>query len=210
MPRNEDGEFELILGNRQLLSVFFIVVILLGVFFTMGYIVGRNSPAPMAAADTNGGKPMVVDSASRPTPSGSPVPPPAEPAATPAVETPKETTAEVPASTHASAPKEQAKAPEPVKPAKEEKPQSASPVPDQPGPGTYLQVVAIPRKEEAQLYVDVLAKKGFRAIYVTIPDKPDTFRILIGPFKDQPAVVQARNDLVKAGFKGFDAIQRKY
>ena len=43
MPKNEDGEFELILGNRQLLSVFFIVVVLLGVFFTMGYIVGRNS-----------------------------------------------------------------------------------------------------------------------------------------------------------------------
>ena len=43
LPKNEDGEFELILANRQLLSVFFIVVILLGVFFTMGYIVGRNS-----------------------------------------------------------------------------------------------------------------------------------------------------------------------
>ena len=43
MPRNDDGEFELILGNRQLMSVFFIVVILLGVFFAMGYIVGRNS-----------------------------------------------------------------------------------------------------------------------------------------------------------------------
>ena len=29
MPRNEDGEFELVLGNRQLLSVFFILVVLL-------------------------------------------------------------------------------------------------------------------------------------------------------------------------------------
>src|ERR1700744_1611647 len=49
MAKNEDGEFELILGNRQLLSVFFIVVILLGVFFTMGYIVGHNSgPSPVA------------------------------------------------------------------------------------------------------------------------------------------------------------------
>ncbi|MDP9115589.1 MAG: hypothetical protein M3O20_18170, partial [Acidobacteriota bacterium] len=62
MPKNEDGEFELILANRQLLSVFFIVVILLGVFFTMGYIVGRNSGtvtadvAPTPAAD---GKPKV-------------------------------------------------------------------------------------------------------------------------------------------------------
>ncbi len=46
MPKNEDGEFELILANRQLLSVFFIVVVLLGVFFTMGYIVGRNSGPP--------------------------------------------------------------------------------------------------------------------------------------------------------------------
>ena len=42
MPNNDDGEFELILGNRQLLSVFFVIVILLGVFFTMGYIVGRK------------------------------------------------------------------------------------------------------------------------------------------------------------------------
>ena len=31
------------LGNKQLLSVFFIVVVLLGVFFTMGYIVGQNT-----------------------------------------------------------------------------------------------------------------------------------------------------------------------
>ena len=54
MPRNETAElegqeFELVLGNKQLLSVFFIVVILLGVFFTMGYVVGRNS-APITAA----------------------------------------------------------------------------------------------------------------------------------------------------------------
>src|SRR5207245_8966674 len=35
--------------NRQLLSAFFIVVILFGVFFTMGYVVGRNS-APASAA----------------------------------------------------------------------------------------------------------------------------------------------------------------
>jgi len=65
MPKNEDGEFELILGNKQLLSVFFIVVILLGVFFAMGFIVGRNSPAPTteaASARRSDAKPVVVDS----------------------------------------------------------------------------------------------------------------------------------------------------
>ena len=64
MPKNEDGEFELILGNRQLLSVFFIVVILLGVFFTMGYIVGRNSgtvTADVVATPAPDGKPQVVE-----------------------------------------------------------------------------------------------------------------------------------------------------
>ena len=57
MPKNEDGEFELILGNRQLLSVFFIVVILLGVFFTMGYIVGRNSGTVTAERDAHSRRP---------------------------------------------------------------------------------------------------------------------------------------------------------
>ena len=50
MPKNDEGEFELVLGNRQLISVFLIVVVLLGVFFSMGYIVGRNSSP--ATADT--------------------------------------------------------------------------------------------------------------------------------------------------------------
>ena len=50
MKNSETGEFELVLGNKQLLSGFFIVVILFGVFFTMGYIVGRNSsPSPQMA-----------------------------------------------------------------------------------------------------------------------------------------------------------------
>ena len=62
MPKNEDGEFELVLGNRQLLSVFFIVVVLLGVFFTMGYIVGRNSsPGGVDTARKTDAQPIVVN-----------------------------------------------------------------------------------------------------------------------------------------------------
>ncbi len=66
MPKNEDGEFELVLGNKQLLSMFFVVVVLLGVFFVMGYIVGRNS-APLATPEPSiarkaDAKPLVVDS----------------------------------------------------------------------------------------------------------------------------------------------------
>ncbi len=56
MPKNDEGEFELVLGNRQLISVFLIVVILLGVFFSMGYIVGRNS-SPGASETARNEKP---------------------------------------------------------------------------------------------------------------------------------------------------------
>jgi cell division protein FtsN len=73
MPTREDGEFEVLLGNRQLLSVFFIVVILLAVFFTMGYVLGRSSgPASVAVR-------------------------PAAPSPPPAAEKPASTFAEVPA-----------------------------------------------------------------------------------------------------------------
>ncbi|MEJ7607576.1 MAG: SPOR domain-containing protein [Bryobacteraceae bacterium] len=50
--RNEDGEFELVLGNKQMLSVFFIVMVMLGAFFAMGYVVGKNSAPVTAAAVT--------------------------------------------------------------------------------------------------------------------------------------------------------------
>jgi Flp pilus assembly protein protease CpaA len=38
-----DGEKELVLGNKQLISLFFVVVALCGVFFAMGYMIGRNT-----------------------------------------------------------------------------------------------------------------------------------------------------------------------
>jgi flagellar biosynthesis GTPase FlhF len=92
MAKNEVGEFELVLGNKQLLSVFFIVVVLLGVFFTMGYIVGRNSGNAGNLEATNR-KPTIVDSPSAPAT----LPPNPEPEAKreepsvppPAAETPK-------------------------------------------------------------------------------------------------------------------------
>jgi cell division septation protein DedD len=206
MPKNEDGEFELILGNRQLLSVFFIVVVLLGVFFTMGYIVGRNSsPALLAdAGRKTETRPIIVD---RPAPSsGSPT---ASASGTPPTESPTPAASTTPA---APPPQETPAPVQPPKPAPERpavKPEPASPTPDVPAAGsTYLQVAAV-AKTEAELFVDVLAKKGFHALYTTAPI-PNTYRVLVGPFQDSSAVAQARADLNKAGFKGFEAIVRKY
>lgn len=220
MPKTEDGEFELILGNRQLLSVFFIVVVLLGVFFTMGYIVGRNS-GPGAEARKAEPKQIVVDSAAQSqSPVGEAVKPAPDstiPAAPPADQTQSAQTQPAPSPV---TPSPEPKAETPPRAAEKKtaeppraaatKPEPASNTPGDPQPGAlYLQIAAVARTE-AELVVDVLAKKGFHAIYAQIPEKPTVFRVLVGPFRDSSSVAQARTDLNKAGFNGFEAIQRKF
>jgi cell division septation protein DedD len=204
VPKNEEGEFELILANRQLLSVFFIVVVLLGVFFTMGYIVGRNSgPAvEVAAVHKPESKPIVVD----PTPPQDSSPTASAPAAA----------APAPTSTQpqreAEVPKPEPKREEPVAkkepPAKKEKekpvPASAPPASGQ----TYLQLVAT-AKAEADVMVDVLHQKQFKAIAVEIPEKPGLFRVLVGPLPDGN-LNKIKSDLTSAGFPGDKAIRKVY
>jgi cell division protein FtsN len=50
MAKNADGQLELVLENRQLLVTFFVIVALCGVFFSLGYIVGRNTLNSVAKA----------------------------------------------------------------------------------------------------------------------------------------------------------------
>ena len=79
MRNNETGEFELVVGNRQLLSGFFIVVLLFAVAFAMGYVVGQNSPR---TAKTTGGSGRLASpsqtSDGRPQPAPPPVPAPSK------------------------------------------------------------------------------------------------------------------------------------
>jgi cell division septation protein DedD len=194
LPKNEDGEFELILGNRQLLSVFFIVVILLGVFFTMGYIVGRNSGAvtaevtPVPSIDT---KPAAVETPAR-APEPAPVP-----------STPTETAPQQPATAAPVAERD----PEPPK--REPRAESRTATGSHPAAGqTYLQLAAT-SQHEADIMVDVLRKKSFRAMAAEIDERPGTFRVLVGPITDTTAN-KMRADLQGAGFPGNAAIRRTF
>jgi outer membrane biosynthesis protein TonB len=194
LPKNEDGEFELILGNRQLLSVFFIVVILLGVFFTMGYIVGRNSgtlTADVPATPAPDGKPQVVEA---PAKIAAPAPPPPAPTET----APQQPAKEV----------EPEPAPAPSKPEKV-KPEPARAASSHPAAGqTYLQLAAT-SKHEADIMVDVLRKKSFKSMAAEIDEKPGTYRVLVGPITDTTAN-KMRADLQGAGFPGNAAIRRTF
>jgi flagellar biosynthesis GTPase FlhF len=243
MPKNEDGEFELILGNRQLLTVFFIVVILLGVFFAMGYIVGKNSPAPVTeAANTRKTdvKPLVVESSSKPA-EAAPVPKetaPQQPAAdtvksddtqakekeAKAAKAREDADAKARAAEEERARKEErARAKKEAKEAaakdaaaKEGKDKSkkesakaerAKPALGSPS-GTYLQLAAT-TQHEAEALVDMLRKKDFSAITAEIPEKPGTFRVLVGPLSEG-SLSRSRTDLQEKGFPGDKAIKRSF
>ena len=226
MPRNEDGEFELILGNRQLLSVFFIVVILLGVFFTVGYIIGRSS-APVLTADAssalrNDSPPLVVESAAPPAQAEPPSQPQTKQPVTTAQQQPPEPARKEdtpPAKAEAPkppAPKAQAKAEtktEPPKPAPP-KPTPAKPAPPETAKaasaagGIYLQLSAT-KKPEAETYVDVLKKRGFPAMASQVPENDTLFRVLVGPLAEAN-VNKVRADLQGAGFPGDKAIRKKF
>lgn len=187
MAKNEDGEFEVLLGNKQLISLFFVVVILLGVFFTMGYLLGRNSgsgvaipaaarkEAPPTAAR---GFPNTYSGTDLPSaPSPVPSAPAARPDASPAVQT-------------------RPPVRETVSPAAPTEPVSGQ---------AYLQVIASTRAE-VDLVVSVLRKKGFRALTAPGPSE-GVFRALVGPLENAAAVAETRAGIEKAGFKTY---LRKY
>src|ERR1035438_5524952 len=74
MRNNETGEFELVVGNRQLLSGFFIVVLLFAVAFAMGYVVGQNTQRPVKLASDGGGASTAAGSAANPAADSRPQP----------------------------------------------------------------------------------------------------------------------------------------
>lgn len=188
MAVREEGEFELILGNRQLLSVLFIVVVLLGVFFAMGFLAGRSTTASTASAKGSGDpadRPRVVEPA-QPAPKSTPeTQPPSEAPIPPAAEPSKSSAASVPADIPP---------PPPVT-----KPVSGGGYTDTPPAGTYLQAAAT-RREDAEAMLGLLRQDGLTG-YVAPSPKAEMFRVLIGPLAGNEQVATAREKLGARGIK---------
>jgi cell division septation protein DedD len=197
-----DREFEIVLGNKQLFSLLFIVFVLLGVFFAMGYLMGRNTlPVDTAAAGSKAPASALSDYPGSGRPS----------AVAPSVETSsptQPTTSPEPSASTRSAPVETSPTPVPAversKPVAEPTPSSLTVVEPKVGQ-TFLQVSAITRPE-AELLVEVLQKKGFKAILAPGP-KENIFRVLVGPEKDDTEMAKTRTALETSGFK---PIPRRY
>lgn len=179
MARNEDGDYELILGNGQLLSLFVILVVLLGIFFSMGYIAGKNGGGTAVAAakpaDTGVDKPVAADTAAPPH----------------AAEKTSAAGAEVAASKNSeSAP------PPPVetKPA----PDAGRPGLSDPEPGqTFLQVVATGERD-ARSISETLQRNQFPSRLA--PGPKGLVRVLVGPVKSAADLAKLRTELEAKGF----------
>jgi cell division protein FtsN len=196
MKNSETGEFELVLGNKQLLSGFFLVVILFAVFFVMGYIVGRNSTPTTQLAGTHDQNSAATPSGARPQPASGSAPVEQNPPAAVA-EPPKD---DAGAATPATEPQPTTQPAQPAQTKTEAAPPAAAP-PAQPAPGeTYLQAYS-GKQEVAETVSHTLKQKGFPTLLS--PGPQGKTRVLVGPYPDLGKLGQAKADLERLGFSPF-------
>ena len=194
---SETGEYELVVGNRQLLSGFFIVVVLCAVAFAMGYVVGQNSPrtAKLEPASAAG-----IGTDTRPQPA-SPAAPPAAPPAQQSDSGAADTSA---SAANAAATEAAQVSPQPTtQPARGETPPAAAAPPpgeaSQAPAGSFWQVFATKNQESAHDLLQTLKDKGFPA--QLSPGPENLTRVLVGPYTDTAAMGRAKTALENAGFR---------
>jgi cell division septation protein DedD len=200
MRNSETGEFELLVGNRQLLSGFFIVVLLFAVAFSMGYIVGRNSSPSAklqtetgssagAASQTPESRPQAAIQA--PAAGGAPDAASSQPAGA-AQGAPPADTAPQPSTQPERGP--QPGTP-PAAPTVAANPPAAPPV--ETVPGSYWQVSAVASQTSADAMRQTMKDKGFPASLQPGPN--GLIRVLIGPYTDKQSLGRAKTELENAG-----------
>lgn len=211
------GAGERVLEGRHVIGLFLAVILLSGLFFTLGYVMGLHQSE--ASADDLPGKPELRNS-SKPEVASKRASktPPAEPGS----ETPAPASSDwefyhagekgktddrLKPSTSATTPQLQQSAPVLVKsvPASRNESKSAPKASNSmtmPGSGYSLQVAAMNKEVDALDLAKVLQKKKFPA-YVLSPHGDKYYRVQVGPYADLKAADLARRGLEDAGFKAF-------
>ncbi len=204
MTRTEQDQ-EYVLGTKQLLSAFFVVVALLGVFFTAGYIIGRNTSGKTAPSDASANASPATDAAQRTAMRGEP-PPVAETSTPSPVSKPVESAATASAATLPAkttpVPEAASKPPAELKP--QPTPELVNAVSSQVVPGhMYLQLMAV-KRPVADSMVKLLKGRGYPAL-LGESSKAELFRVLVGPFTDMASLAKTKSGLKSAGFESVIA-----
>jgi DedD protein len=193
---DELQDTEITLGTGKLLGIFFGLVLLCSIFFTMGYLFGRaneaRSKTEIVGGETSGGstagKPSAVNKSSQTGPAASTAgsqPAQGATSASPAPSASGGSATLVPASSTAASADSQTSA-------------SAG--------GPYMvQVAAVSKREDADLLVGALQKKQYPVFVANAPGDA-LFHVQVGPFTDPKDAETMRSRL--AG-DGYNAIVKK-
>jgi cell division septation protein DedD len=191
----------MVLESRHLLGLFLGVVVICGVFFTLGFVMGRTqSDSSVRAASAT-----IPKLKTEPAPAASP----AAPAAS-AVPKPSEWDFY-----RAGEPKKAEDSLQPTEPAKTEfsKPtESAKPAavpaksgfkpPLIPRGAIVLQLAALSRETDALALAEALQQKEYPA-FVLVPSGDSYYRVQVGPYADAKSADIAKRALERDGFKAI-------
>jgi cell division septation protein DedD len=173
---NDTQDTEVTLSTGKMLGFFFGMVIICGIFFSLGYALGKNS-APGASA-------TIMDSAelSTVTASGGHKPSPGKP-----IETPPCPEGEAACGSPATEVKSSATAPPEM---------TAS------GTGLMVQVAAVSKQEDAEAMAAALRKKQYPVLVV--PNQTSNlYHVQVGPFADQKDAEAMRARLANDGYNAI-------
>jgi cell division septation protein DedD len=204
--RKRGSAGERVLEGRHVIGLFMLMLVFSGLFFTLGYVMGRDGQ--VRAADGRGFAPPEV----LPKPVSTPPSRSKSAVAEPASDT------ETPANSdwefyHAG---DSGKGDDRLKPVATEAPLSnpgrtstTSKQPNAAKPSTnfglgglHLQVAALTRESDAMALARSLQRKNFPT-FVQPPASDKYYHVLVGPYPDQKAADSARKGLEVAGFKAI-------
>ncbi len=203
MNKNRDGQVELVLENRQVLLIFFGIVALCGVFFSLGYIIGRTTfSAPTAVAQAT---PPTAEEEQKP----SAMPPPAyleqgqRPAGDPSDPSASATDLSFYERVEEETPQTALLPPNPFSPPSAgalQPSEQEGEVTLQPPPGILVQVSALTRREDAEALVNLLKERNL-PVLVTSSSTDSLFHVVVGPYSSEIDAERAKTLLELDGFR---------
>jgi DedD protein len=215
--KKSGGDF--ILESRHLVGLFLVLVVIFGVVFTLGYLMGRSQYDSRVRAAV--GLPPGIDAPAAPVaPAPSVAAKPKTPPQVDDSQAPKKSSdweffhsadPQAAADHLQPAPKAVAPSTPPAAPKPASTPpkiaKTAKPFADTSGPlipkGTImLQVAAVLHQEDALALAQALQQKKFPAFVLT-PGADKLYRVQVGPYADNQSAAAARQQLEAKGFKSI-------
>jgi cell division septation protein DedD len=182
---------EITLGTGKMLALFFSLVALCGLFFGLGFSIGRGSVRPMMSADQAQASPgttlrsTAMKSASQPPADSMTFYKAVEQKDANAQLAPTDASKEVPAKDTAKSAQSNLAPPDPM---------TAT------AASYFVQVAAVTKQDDAQALVEALKKKQYAAFSSNTSSADKFFHVQVGPFGDLKDAEATKAKLISDGY----------